>query len=280
MKKVSVIVATFNRSIQLRRGISTLLNQPTEVPYEIIIVDDGSQDDTKMMVKALTEVGKSKGVEVKYIYLDYPDHRISCYPKNVGIRHAEGDILVFCESELLHVDRTLDQLVGKLEKFPDSIPIATQMWTMGKLVYDSLSEDDFREPQRILHHRYAQLTTSSNMHNLNAPNADWGITGSKNCITGAFFACWKKDMIEIGGWDEGFEGFGWDDFDVFHRFVIYGKARLYCNDIIIIHLWHEKNYPYDIHAAATRNGKITEARIHAGEYRANINREWGRLDES
>ena len=132
--RVTMIVTTFNRALQLRRGISTLLNQPTEVQYEIIVLDDGSRDDTKMMVRALAEVGKSKGIEVKYIYLDYPDHRISCYPKNVGIRYAEGDILVFCESELLHVGGTLDQLVGKLEKFPTSIPVATQIWTMGRLV--------------------------------------------------------------------------------------------------------------------------------------------------
>lgn len=275
--KVSVVVTTFNRSLQLRRGISTLLNQPTKVPYEIIIVDDGSQDDTKMMVRALTEVGKSKGVEVKYIYLDYPQHRISCYPKNVGIRQADGNVLVFCESELLHVNRTLDQLVGKLEEFPASIPVVTQIWTMGELIYKALSEEDFRDPQRILHHRHAQLTTSSNMNNTNAPNADWGITGSKNCVTGAFFACWKKDMVEIGGWDESFEGFGFDDFDLFMRFGLYGRPLLHCNDIIIVHQWHEKNYPYDIHVAATRNGKIAEARIHAGEYRANIGKEWGKL---
>jgi len=131
--KVSVIITTFNRSLQLRRGISTLLNQPTEVSYEVIIVDDGSRDDTKMMVRVLTEIGRSKGVEIKYIYLDYPDHRISCYPKNVGIRRAEGDILVFCESELLHVGGTLDQLVGRLEEFPASIPVSTQIWTMGEL---------------------------------------------------------------------------------------------------------------------------------------------------
>lgn len=277
MNKVSVIVTAFNRCVQLRRGISTLLNQLTKVPYEIIIVDDGSQDDTKGMVRALTEVGKSKGVEVKYIYLNYPDHRISCYPKNVGIRQADGDILVFCESELLHVGGTLDQLVGKLEEFPTSIPIATQMWTMGKLVYDSLSEDDFRDPQRILRHPYAQLTTSSNMANTNAPDADWGITGSKNCLTGAFFVCWKKDIIELGGFDEDFEGFGFDDFDLFMRFGLYGRPPLHCDDIIIIHLWHEKNYPYDIHTAATRNGKIAEARIHAGEYKANVGKEWGKL---
>jgi len=148
---------------------------------------------------------------------------------------------------------------------------------MGELVYKALSEEDFRDPQRILHHRYAQLTTSANMNNTNAPNADWGITGSKNCVTGAFFACRKEDIVKLGGFDEDFEGFGFDDFDLFMRFGLYGRALLHCNDIIIIHQWHEKNYPYDIHAAAIRNGKIAEARIHAGEYRANIDKEWGRL---
>jgi len=277
VNKVSVIVTTFNRCVQLRRGISTLLGQTVEVPYEVIIVDDGSRDGTDGVVGGLMEIGKTRGVEVKYIYLDYPEHRISCYPKNVGIRAAAGDVLVFCESEILHVGDTLEQLISRLKEFPSHIPVATQIWTMGRLVYDALSDEDFRDPQRILRHQYAMLTTSPNMTNINAPDADWGITGSKGCVTGSFFACLKKEMIEIGGWDEDFWGFGFDDFDVFMRFNLYGRPKIHCDDIIIVHQWHEKKYPYDIHGAAKQNGAKAAARIHAGEYRANIGRDWGRL---
>jgi len=61
------------------------------------------------------------------------------------------------------------------------------------------------------------------------------------------------------------------------RFNLYGRPKIHCDDIIIVHQWHEKKYPYDIHGAAKQNGAKAAARIHAGEYRANIGRDWGRL---
>jgi len=274
--EVSVISTTFNRSLQLRRGIFTLLKQPTSIPYEIIIVDDGSTDNTKEAVKILAVLGEKKGVEVKYIYLDYPQHRICCYPKNVGIRQAVGNILVFCEPEMLHVGETLEQLLKQIREFPAEIPVATQIWSIGELIYKGLSEDYFIDPQKILVHPNAQLITGSDMRNTKA-SVYWAISGHKRTLGSYFFACLKEDIMEIGGWDEGLVGYGFDDFDLFHRFMAYGKRLLWCEDIVVIHQWHEKNYPFDIHVMADKNRMASMARIARGEFRANIGREWGKL---
>jgi glycosyltransferase involved in cell wall biosynthesis len=277
--EVSIISTTFNRSLQLRRGIFTLLKQPTSIPYEVIIVDDGSTDDTKGSVEVLIALGKKREVEIKYIYLDCPHHRICCYPKNVGIRRAVGDILVFCEPEMLHIGRTLDQLVEKLKESFLNVPIATQIWSMGEFVYKELSEENFINPQTILNHPFAQLVSGPGMVNTRAPNARWAISGHKRTLGSWFFACLKEDIVEIGGWDEELEGYGFDDFDLFHRLMAYGKQLLWCEDIIVIHQWHEKDYPFDIHVMADKNRMASMARIAKGEFRANIGKEWGRLEK-
>lgn len=274
--KVSIIATTFNRSLQMKRGLSSILNQD-DLPkdLELILINDGSSDETDSIVSNfIAPLAKDKRVDFKYIHLNYSEHRISCIPKNIGIKHADGEIIIFSESENLHVNNTIKQLIDKIQEHPNQTPIVTQYWSMGKRIWEKLSEDNFLYPARILSHPYAMLV-NGNMQNTKAPDADFAITGSLNCFTGALFLA-KKEWIEaIGGFDESMTGHGWEDWDILHRLNKYGKGVLYCNDIIAIHQWHEKNYPYNTDTTAKANGKMSEQRE---GYQANIGKEWGKLD--
>lgn len=52
--KISVIVPTYNRSELLPRAINSILNQ-TFKDFELIIVDDGSTDNTKKIIEKYSE---------------------------------------------------------------------------------------------------------------------------------------------------------------------------------------------------------------------------------
>lgn len=272
--KTSLISVTYNRAQQMDRGLRTVLSQ-TVIPDEIIIVDDGSTDNTTEVVKQL--IVDYLGKTIRYIYIDSPAPRISCYPRNVGIKKAKGDIIIFTESECLHIGDTIKSLLDMAAFHPDQTIVATQVWSMGQRIYQKLSPEDFAKPARILSHPYAMLVTDPNMQNTNAPDSDFGITGSNNCLTGCLFLVKKQWLLDIGGFDESFEGHGFDDFDLFERLNLYGKPILQTNDIAVIHQWHRKDYPYNIYQAAERNGTLSEKRIKTGEFRANIGKEWGQL---
>lgn len=272
--KVSIIIATFNRSLQLSRGLITILKQEI-LPDEIVIIDDGSVDDTRKVCESFKVLAAGFGVGLKYKYLNHPEHRISSIPRNVGIKQSTGDLIIFTEPEILHVGNTIKQLLDLMKSNPNKVPVATQIWTIQQKIYDKLNQDNFERPMTILTHKYAQLTESPNLDNLKAPNSDWAITGSKNCLTGCLFACEKKWLLDIGGFDESFEGHGWDDFDLFERFNLYGTPILKTDDIIVIHQWHEKNYPYNIIDAGQKNGEKSKQRVLKGEFKVNIDKEWG-----
>lgn len=278
--KISLVTATFNRSLQLKRGLMSILAQDNLPPdMEIIVVDDGSVDDTKAVIDYLRSEADKKYpfLTIKYIYLHHPEHRISSIPRNVGIKQASGDIIIFTESECLHIGNTINQILQKMIDYPNNTPVATQIWSMGQNIYKKLDEESFKYPARILSHPYAQLTDSANMDNKKAPNADFAITGSINCVTGCFFACQKQWLEDIGGFDEEFEGHGWDDWDLFNRLAKYDKGIIHCDDIVVIHQWHEKNYPYNIYEAAEKNGARSAQRITQGEFVANKDKEWGQI---
>lgn len=263
--KLSVVTVTYNRPLQARRGMLSLLGQKNP-PDEIIFVDEGQDGETEQLGEELGNISDS----FTYIKTFNKSPRISCVARNIGWKMADGDWIAFTESECLHVGNTIDQLRESIEKDPEHPHIATQVWTMGEQIYKSLDEKDFRNPSSLIGHKYAQLTDDPNTTNIKAPNSDWAITGQTNIMAGCLFAVKKEWLEEIGGFDESFEGHGWDDFDLYERLKLINRGMVRHPDIITIHQWHEKNYPYNIYEMAEKNGKISVGNTEKGIYKVNV----------
>jgi glycosyltransferase involved in cell wall biosynthesis len=270
---ISLVTCTWNRAEQLKRGILTVIAQEIP-PHEIVVVDDGSTDNTRDVCMFLADKAKERDIEFKYIYLDHPEARISSIPRNVGFKNSTGEIVLFTESEMLHVGPTVKKCVDIVTN-EEHVPVATQIYTMGRRIWEKLPDRFYSNPQLIISHPYA-MVVAGNMQNTNAPDADWGITGSNNCWAGCLFALKREWFEELGGFDESFEGFGYDDWDLFERLNLYGKPAQPHNEITVIHQWHEKNYPYNIYEMSDKNAVQSKERIQKGIYTANEGRDWGK----
>lgn len=290
--KVTTISCVWNRALQTKRGLISLINQEVP-PDQMILVDDGSEDKghTKEVARQLEEMAKAKGIEFEYIYLNYPAARVSSYPRNVGLRRAKHEIVIFTEGECLHVGNTVKQMKEMIEEDPMKIYVSSQIWTMGQSIWNDLDEDYFTHPEKLLTHPYAMLTDAQNTNNIKAPDSDWAITGSNNCFAGCMMGTLREHFMAVRGHDEDFKNYGWDDWDIIKRVGLYldikkrGKTEytdninvVTTNDIISIHQWHTKFYPYNIYESAEENGRKSAIRVESGEYRANIdNDKWGLL---
>ncbi|MCS7063994.1 MAG: glycosyltransferase family 2 protein, partial [Methylacidiphilales bacterium] len=103
MPKFSVIIPTYNRAPLLKQTLDSVLNQ-SFLDYEIIIVDDGSTDDTWQYLQSL---------RVKVTYYRQ-DNKGPAAARNLGAQHASGDYLAFLDSDdLWHPDtlRHLNQII-------------------------------------------------------------------------------------------------------------------------------------------------------------------------
>ena len=89
MIKFSIIIPTFNVDIYIEQAIDSVINQNYN-EFEIIIVDDGSTDDTIKKCK------KYSNPNIKLITIDHAGVSVA---RNVGINNATGDYLIFLDGD-------------------------------------------------------------------------------------------------------------------------------------------------------------------------------------
>lgn len=109
---ISVIIPTYNRVSCLTKSINSVLNQ-TYKNLELIVVDDGSTDDTKNVISSI------KDFRLKYIKLNknYGPSRA----RNVGIKKATGLLVTFNDSDdIWHYDK-LEKQYEDFVNNPDGV---------------------------------------------------------------------------------------------------------------------------------------------------------------
>ena len=90
MNTISAIIPTFNRSSTLLRAIDSVLNQ-TFSCLEVIVVDDGSTDDTEKLLQSYIESKKIK-------YIKTVNRGVSA-ARNLAIEEAKGNWVSFLDSD-------------------------------------------------------------------------------------------------------------------------------------------------------------------------------------
>ena len=105
---ISVIIPTFNRAYLLDRAIKSVLSQ-TYNNYEIILVDDGSEDKT-------SEVIESFGKHVRFFRI--PHSGVS-KARNTGIENAKGDWISFLDSDDYWLPQKLEKQMDYLDDNPE-----------------------------------------------------------------------------------------------------------------------------------------------------------------
>ncbi len=111
---VSVIVPTYNRAKYINRAMDSVLGQ-TRPPDELIIVDDGSTDNTSEIIE---QTALRAAFPVRVLRRE---NRGAAAARNVGIAHAAGDILCFLDSDDWWDKRKIELQLEAILAAPDSL---------------------------------------------------------------------------------------------------------------------------------------------------------------
>jgi len=87
---VSIAIATYNRAHLLKRAIQSILNQ-TYQDFEIIVVDDGSTENTEEVVKSFTDK--------RIRFIKHKENKGLSATRNTGIKAARGKYVAFQDDD-------------------------------------------------------------------------------------------------------------------------------------------------------------------------------------
>lgn len=121
--KVSVIIPTYNRADLLPRAINSVLNQ-TFKDFELIVVDDGSTDNTKELISDF----QKKDNRIQYIWQE--NSGAPAKPKNTGIKNSKGEFLAFLDSDDEWLPEKLEKQLKLFEKDKDLGIVGCNCWNI------------------------------------------------------------------------------------------------------------------------------------------------------
>ncbi len=110
MKKISVVIPTYNRSGLIERAVKSVTQQTYE-NLEIIVVDDGSEDDTEAVVNSI------KDNRIRYIKL--PANSGVSNARNKGVEYATGSLVAFQDSDDYWRPRKLEKQMEYWKEHPE-----------------------------------------------------------------------------------------------------------------------------------------------------------------
>ena len=179
LPRVSIIIPTYNRAGLLRQALVSCALQ-TWPEWEVIVVDDGSEEDVATVV-AEARAGHGSATR-QFIYVRQAQGGSNA-ARNNGLRHATGEFIQYLDSDdLLHPEK-LECQVRHLQQHPE-----LEMTAM-------LSEEFLQVPgdSRVLWNIPVRADVGSNLDRFLIEDAVWSVGGP----------LWRKAALtRIGDWDE------------------------------------------------------------------------------
>jgi len=190
MPRVTVVIPTYNRARFIAEAIKSVLEQ-TFRDFELIVVDDGSTDDTAAVVSRFTDP------RLRYVYQTNQERSAA---RNHGIRLAQGEYVAFLDSDDVWLPAKLEYQVALL----DARPAVGLAYTGAYIFEDQLTFTEQRPRWR------GQVLKALLMED----NVVCG-SGATPLVRRACFA-------RVGGFDETASIYGVEDWDMWVRLATAG----------------------------------------------------------
>jgi glycosyltransferase involved in cell wall biosynthesis len=220
--QLSVVVPTYNRAPLLRRTLASLAGQRNPPPFEVIVADDGSADNSEQVVAEFRD-----RLMISYCYQEDEGYQVA-RARNLGAAIATAPILVFLDSGTLAGP---DLVAGHLRCHAGHRPgpgspahgKAVVGYTYGYRPYDptpGLAEAfAVLSPQQV-HERYLADPLFRDSRHEDLDRLGFDLTG----LTMPWLFFWTMnvsvnaaDYVAVGGFDERFCSWGGEDLELGYR---------------------------------------------------------------
>ena len=238
---IAVIVSTYEHPDALDAVLRSLEDQ-TYRRFEVVVADDGSGPDSRTLV---ARRAKEVGFPLRHVWQEDRGYRLAAV-RNRGVAATELPYLVFLDGDclvrpdylrrharlaerghLVHGSRV--RLGRELSQTALEGQLPLQRWSSPRWLAERLRGrvDRFTPLLRLPMGPLRRVS----------PRAWRGVKGCN-------LAVWRDDFLAVNGFDEGFNGWGFEDNDLVLRLIRHGVRRKEGRYAVpVLHLWHEERPP-------------------------------------
>ena len=214
--KISLIVTTYNNAIFLDNCLHSISCQ-VEMPYEIIIADDGSSDNTREVVQRWKSIFR---IPFKHVWQEDKGFRLARV-RNLAMSLSSGDYLIIIDGDVI-LNKFFVQDHHEMAKkgyfVCGSRVILTEKLTRFIQVNQLTDVPLFKLKMGW----WTNALRCFTLRHLLAPSYDRTIYKVRGCN----MAFWKTDVEKVNGFDENFVGWGFEDTDFAVRLYLAGVKKL------------------------------------------------------
>ncbi len=117
---ISVAIPTLNRHSILKEVLHSILRQ-TELPREVIIVDDSTNDRTKIMLSQMSSDFSAKNLALKYVR---GGSEGLAQARNIGVANATGEFLFSIDDDVILDVNYVKEIMRVYSKYPNALGVA------------------------------------------------------------------------------------------------------------------------------------------------------------
>jgi len=206
--RLSVVIPTYNRLDTLQAVLRGLNHQTlSPVTFEVILVDSLSDDGTEEMVKRF-----KPNFQFRYIR---QENKGRSGARNRGIQEAAGDTVLFIDSDIVPENNFLEEHLKFHQKNKNAAAIGWESRI------DSLAD---------LEKARANPERRFKIHSKHRKHLTWlyFLTGNASAP--------RAKLLEVGGFDENFQGYGYEDLELGYRLEKAGLRLFYLPEAINYHV--------------------------------------------
>ena len=215
MNKISLIIPSYGNKQHLINAYESVRRYYKDV--EMVLINDGSEDDTFEWLENLSDNNVIK--------INSKERKGHTYFYDEGMKVASNDIVGIIHADMIIGPNYIENMMKHLE--PGKVVCATRVEPpIHPAGLEKIVKDFGMDWNDLKIDKFEQWCLDTQTH-------------EKDNITRGIFAPWilyREDHFAIGGHDQTFAPYGYEDSDIFNRWILAGYEMVQSRDAFVYHL--------------------------------------------
>jgi len=229
--KISIIIVTYNQPEALKVILQSIALQ-TKKPFEVIIADDGSSEETRQVISIIQT---NFPVPIIHVWHEDKGFRAAAI-RNLAVKSSSGDYLIFSDGDLVLHPKFVEDFQKNIK--PGEALIGSRVF----LSREATEKQKHAKNQDFYISFFSSQIENNRVNAIRIPllTKCFKTIRFSTKLRGGLLGTWRNDLIAVNGWNETFEGWGLEDTELvarlFNSGIVFRKIK-HC--AITYHLWHK-----------------------------------------